>query len=78
MLAVQLVCIYMQGIRRAVSLSVVDMWCMVERVTCHWVSSGDSVCEPCVAIGPHVPIPTCRDPDEPWNWSGVNALQIDP
>ena len=29
---------------------------------------------PCVG---HIPIPTCRDPDEPWNRSGVNALQID-
>ena len=30
------------------------------------------------SCGGHVPIPTCRDPDEPWNRSGVNALQIDP
>ena len=29
------------------------------------------------SCGGHVPIPTCRDPDEPWNRSGVNALQID-
>ena len=36
----------------------------------------ETVCgRPCVK---HVPIPTCRDPDEPWNRSGVNALQIDP
>ena len=36
----------------------------------------ETVCgRPCVK---HVPIPTCRDPDDPWNRSGVNALQIDP
>ena len=32
----------------------------------------------CVIVFGHVPIPTCRNPDEPWNRSGVNALQIDP
>ena len=55
------------------------MWWSVWHVTgCHLVSSG-VVGRRCVrSCGGHVPIPTCRDPDEPWNRSGVNALQIDP
>ena len=30
---------------RTVSLSLVDMWCVVECVVCHWVSSGDGAKE---------------------------------
>ena len=41
--SVNVVCVSpcVQG--RAVSLSLVDMWCVVECVACHWVSSGDGV-----------------------------------
>ena len=60
---------------RAVLLSLVDMCtcCVVECVTCHWVSSGDGVREAnlYISVGPHVLTPTCGDPDEPWNRSSV-------
>ena len=44
--SVNVVCVSpcVQG--RAVSLSLVDMWCVMDCVACHWVSSsGDNVCE---------------------------------
>ena len=79
--SVNVVCVSpcVQG--RAVSLSLVYLWCVMECVACRWVPSSiyGVIGRRCVrSCGGHAPIPTCRDPDEPWNRSGVNALQIDP
>ena len=65
--------VYRVGLCRCL-LWTCGVWRIVKHVTgCH---HREMVCgRPCVE---HVPIPTCRDPDEPWNRSGVNALQIDP
>ena len=70
--------VYRAGLCRCL-LWTCGVWWSVWHVTgCHLVSSG-VIGRRCMrSCGGHVPIPTCRDPDEPWNRSGVNALQIDP
>ena len=41
--SVNVVCVSSCVQGRAVLLSLVDMWCVVECVACHWVPSGDGV-----------------------------------